>query len=101
MAKNAKSKKQEQKYESHEIEVTRAHLYQPKKGSAITFFDMEVNGVKVYGCKLMESKKGDKFVSWPSYKGSDDEYHNHVWVGLSEEDLEQIEKEVDELLEED
>lgn len=52
-------------------------------------FDLEVNGIKVYGCRVVESKNGD-FISWPSRKGSDDKYYNHVYIPLSEDDQKAI-----------
>ena len=36
-----------------EIKVTRAHAYKDQ-----LFFDMVVNGVSIYGCRLVDGKKG-------------------------------------------
>lgn len=84
-----------------EIEVTRAHQYANKKTKKeTTFFDMKVNGVSIYGCTLVEGKNGT-FVSFPSYKGSNDKYYNHAWVELSDDDIELIETLVSDALEED
>lgn len=84
-----------------EIEVTRAHQYANKKTKKeTTFFDMKVNGVSIYGCTLVEGKNGT-FVSFPSYKGSNDKYYNHAWVELSDDDIELIETLVADALEED
>ena len=65
-------------------------------GDAV-FFDMEVNGVTIYGCKVIEGKNGD-FISFPSHKGKDDKYYNHVWVKLSDDDTAAIVKQVEEML---
>lgn len=93
MAKNKKS--------DLDIEVTRAHQYANKKTKKeTTFFDMKVNGVSIYGCTLVEGKNGT-FVSFPSYKGSNDKYYNHAWVELSDDDIELIETLVSDALEED
>ena len=53
------------------------------------FFDMEVNGVIIYGCKVVEGSKGD-FISFPSHKGKDGKYYNHAWIKLSDEDTKEI-----------
>lgn len=52
-------------------------------------FDLEVNGIKVYGCRVVEGKNGD-FISWPSRKGSDDKYYNYVYIPLGEDDQKAI-----------
>ena len=94
--KRAKNKKSDL-----EIEVTRAHQYANKKTKKeTTFFDMKVNGVSIYGCTLVEGKNGT-FVSFPSYKGSNDKYYNHARVELSDDDIELIETLVSDALEED
>lgn len=83
------------------IEVTRAHVFVNKKAKKeTTFFDMKVNGVSIYGCTLVDGKKGT-FVSFPSYKGSNDKYYNYAWVELSEEDIEHIQDLVSYALEDD
>jgi beta-fructofuranosidase len=51
----------------------------------------------LYGCRIVEYKGGD-FVSFPSRKGSDDKYYNHVWVKLSDDDTAAIVKQVEEML---
>lgn len=94
-------KKSEKKIQELEIEVTRAHNYANKKTKKeTTFFDMKVNGVSIYGCTLVEGKNGT-FVSFPSYKGSNDKYYNHAWVELSDDDIESISDQVQQLLDEE
>lgn len=73
---------------SNEIKVLRAKKY---KGTQ--FVDLEINGVKVYGCRLIDSKTG-KFIGFPSYKGSDGKYYSHAYIELSEEEIEQIENDI-------
>lgn len=96
----SKSKKEVPQYEDHEIEVVRAREWQPKKGDPVCFVDLTINGVSINGCMLRDGKNGS-FISFPSYQGSDKKYYNHVWVGLSENDIKQIEEDVDKLLDED
>lgn len=92
---NINTKKQ---VENHEIKVTRAKEleYQGKKNIV---FDMIVNGVTIYNCKLL-NKDNAYFVGFPSVVGTDkegkDRYYNRVYVKLTPDDItnivDQIEK---------
>lgn len=62
------------------IEIVRA-----KEWNGKIFFDMKVNGVTIYGCTLIEGKKGT-FVGFPQQKGKDGKYYKRAFVELSEED---------------
>lgn len=54
-------------------------------------FDMIVNDVTIYGCKLIQKKNSDElFVAFPSRKGTDDKYYNDAYVDLSDEDTQNI-----------
>lgn len=86
-------KKKEEQTVTIDAKVTRAKQF--KDGGVV--FDMQVNGVSIYGCRVIESKNGD-FVSFPSYKGSDDKYYSHAWVKLSDEDTEAIVKQVEDMI---
>ena len=61
------------------------------------YFDVVINGVTIYGCKVIEGKNGD-FVSFPSHKGKDGKYYNHAYVKLSDDDTAGIVKQVEEML---
>lgn len=52
-------------------------------------FDMIVNDVTIYGCRLLEGKNG-MFVSFPQRKDKDDKYYNIAYVGLSTADVDNI-----------
>lgn len=52
-------------------------------------FTLTVNGVTVYGCNVVEGKNGD-FISFPSYKGKDGKYYNHVYIPLTDKEQEGI-----------
>ena len=75
-----------------EAKVTRANQVENT-----VYFDVELNGITVYGCKVVEGKNGD-FISFPSHKGKDGKYYNYVWVKLSDEDTAAIVKQVEEML---
>lgn len=61
------------------------------------YFDVVINGVTIYGCRVIEGKEGD-FVSFPSHKGKDDKYYNHVYVKLDDEATKDIIHQVEEML---
>ena len=77
-------KKKEDNAVTVEAKVTRANQV-----NDTVFFDMEVNDVSIYGCKVVEGSKGD-FISFPSHKGKDGKYYNHAWIKLSDNDTKDI-----------
>ena len=70
-----------------ECVVTRAK--EVKEGTVA--FDMEVNGVKIYGCWYKEgTNKEYQIVNLPQEKGKDGEYYSIVWFPMSKEVREDI-----------
>lgn len=58
-------------------------------------FDMTINGVKIYGCFVIEGKDGD-FISFPSQKSDKNgKYYHHVYAALSDKDMSDILAEVE------
>ena len=55
------------------------------------FFDLTLNGVRIYGAKLIEGKNG-WFIGYPSKKPAkkSGKWYNHVWAPLSEDDTAEI-----------
>lgn len=53
-------------------------------------FDLELNGVCIYGCHIAESRDGNEFIGFPSRKGSDGKYYSVAWAPLSEDDTADI-----------
>ena len=54
-------------------------------------FDMIVNDVTIYGCKLLLKKDSDEtFIAFPSRKGTDGKYYNYAYVRLSDEEVNDI-----------
>ncbi len=53
-------------------------------------FDLVVNDVSIYGCKIVEGKNGD-FVSFPSRKGKNGKYYSYAYVKLTASDVDAIE----------
>lgn len=75
-----------------EAKVTRANQVKDT-----VYFDVVINGVTIYGCKVVEGKNGD-FISFPSHKGKDDKYYNHVYIKLTDEQTSDIIHQVEEML---
>lgn len=92
MKKNSKvkSKKVVETLEVSSWEVL--NVRQTKKG--FVFFNLELNGITIYGCKVIESDNGD-FISFPSYKGSDDKYYSHVYARLDDMLVQEIIAEIE------
>ena len=85
-------KKKEASNVTIDAKVTRANQV-----NDTVLFDVVINGVTIYGCKVIEGKNGD-FISFPSHKGKDGKYYNHAWVKLSDDDTAAIVKQVEEML---
>lgn len=60
-------------------------------------FDMTVNGISIYGCRVVETKNGD-FIALPQRKGNDGKYYSIVWARFSEDDQRDILAEVEKQL---
>jgi DNA-binding cell septation regulator SpoVG len=97
LRRNKQMKKQNNDTVDYKALVTRAK--EVKEGSVA--FDMEVNGVKIYGCWYNEykNKKGEDGVmlSFPSYK-SGDKYYSHCWFPISKELREDIVAQIEKLV---
>lgn len=85
-------KKKEEVNVQIDAKVTRANQVENT-----VYFDVVINGVTIYGCKVIEGKNGD-FVSFPSHKGKDGKYYNHAYIKLSVVDTAAIVKQVEEML---
>lgn len=92
MKKPATTKKEVSNLKLESYDVTRANMV----GDTV-FFDLIINGIAVYGCKVFEGKNGD-FISLPSRKGKDDKYYSIVYFRLSDEDQKIILDTVEKLL---
>lgn len=90
-------KKPEKKTESavQSVEVVRAKSFD--NGGVV--FDVTINGVSIYNCRVVEGKNGD-FISFPARKGSDGNYYSHAYIKLTEDDTKKIVGLVEKALEE-
>ena len=99
------SKKESSSKKEYEVNVLAARQ---TKNDSIVMVDLEVNGVKIYSCIFKEVtvkkdgekyKKGDKcyMLNLPQEK-SGDKYYNRAWFPVSNENIEDICKQVESLL---
>lgn len=77
----------------HSFTVDRVHVFED---GSVTFNMIVDNFVRVYGLRIFDGRDGKPFISFPSRKGKDDKYWNHVYCPLSPEDVENIAKQVEE-----
>ena len=77
------------------VKVVRAKAFD--NGGVI--FDVELNDITIYGCRVVEGKNGD-FVSFPSRKANDGNYYSHAYVKLTADDTKEIISQVEKALEE-
>lgn len=77
-----------------EFEVKRVHA-----ANKVVFFDAVINGITIYGCKVIEGKNGD-FIAFPSNLGQDGKYYSVVYINLSPEDAKKLLKAVQDKLDE-
>lgn len=94
--KNAKA----EKATTYNVEVKRAKELE----NGTIMFDMEVNGVTIYGCSykvLTRKDNGEEFakIGFPSRKGSDDKWYNQVYFKVDDEIIAAIEKGIDAVVE--
>ena len=85
------------KKEVNEVVNVEAKVTRANQVGETVYFDVVINGVTIYGCKVVEGKNGD-FISFPSHKGKDEKYYNYVYIKLSDEQTAGIVKQVEEML---
>ena len=93
---NTESKAKSNKVEELKIDsfsVNRVHQFD---NGGVTF-DMTVNGISIYGCRVVETKDGD-FIGLPQRKGNDGKWYSIVWAKFSEADAKDILAEVEKQL---
>ena len=78
------------------FKVTRAVVLE----SGSVSFDMELNGISIYGCFVAESKENGDFISFPQRKGSNGKFYSIVWAKLSDDDSKAILQEVERIINE-
>ena len=87
--------KKGQPAQDHKLSVERVHQFDD---GSITF-NLTVDGfVNIYGCRIYDGKEGKPFISFPSRKGNDGKYWNHAYIKLTDEQTEDIARQIEEKL---
>ena len=101
--KNSKKEAETKEVKPLEITVKRAKDFSDDEKTSIAI-DLEVNGVTIYNCWYREGKKKDgidySMVAFPSREDPKNKgkYYNHAYVKLSEEDVENIASQIEQLI---
>lgn len=87
---------------NYTIIVTRAKDIS-KDDNTVVMFDMQVNGVTIYGCcykSIVSKKTGDTLyiVQLPQRKGADGNYYNVAFFPINKDITERIEKQLNRIL---
>ena len=90
-------KQNTQTEEVNEINVLNFEVSRVNQYKDTVFFDLTINEIKIYGCTVVEGRKGD-FISFPSKKGKDDNWYSIVYARLSANDQDIILAEVEKQL---
>lgn len=53
-------------------------------------FSVELEGVSLYGMKLVENKNGERFISMAQIRGKNGKYYNNYFINLSDKQKEDI-----------
>ena len=94
-----KGAEKKEKRVEYVVKVLRAKDFTEKsKLDTNVAFDMEVNGIKIYGCWFKEgtSKDGKDYsvISLPSQKGKDGNYYSVAWFPISKELTKEIREQI-------
>ena len=80
----------------HSYSVRRAKEF--KDGGIV--FDLYVDDITIYGCRIIQGKKGD-FIAFPQRQGKDGKYYSNVYLSLTEEETQEILEKVCKILEDE
>lgn len=96
---NAGDGKERKTMELRDFAVRRAHCGTTQDGKTWILADLELNGMTVYGVRVVSGKNGD-FLSFPQRKGQDGKYYAIVYAPLCKEDQDAILKKIEQVLNE-
>ena len=98
-----KGAEKKEKIVDYVVNVLRAKDFTEKsKLDTNVYFDMEVNGIKIYRCWLEDgiNKDGKEYslISLPSQKGKDGNYYSVAWFPISKELTKEIREQIVKML---
>ena len=91
--KKAAETKEVKTVELTSLEVLRARMFDWG-----TVFDAVINGITIYGMRVLTTSADVDFIAFPSSKGKDGKYYNHCYARFSEDDQGKILSAVGEVL---
>lgn len=96
-SKSQKTKRERPEYE-YELKVTRV-----LDGKYGILFDLEINHVTIYGCRLCETREGVPFVGFPQQrdKRDKDKWWSVAYAPLTQKQTEEILNQISQQLQED
>ena len=88
---NPNRRKKEKPAFDFEIQVTRV-----LDGKYGVLFDMVINNVTIYGCRVAETKDGTPFVGFPQKKGRDNKWWSVAYAPLTAEQNAEVMRQIGE-----
>lgn len=89
--------KKEDKKKAESLKITDCEIVRAVNNDYGVFFDVKINGIKINGCSLMQTKdEGKVFIAFPSKQGKDKKYYPVVSAYISDDDTQMIIKMIDE-----
>ena len=84
-------KKEKQESKKEYLKITDCEIVRAVNNDYGVFFDMKLNGIKINGCSLMQTKdEGKVFIAFPSKQGKDNKYYPVVSAYISDYDTQKI-----------
>jgi hypothetical protein len=84
-----KGKKEREKKET--LKIIDCEIVRVVNNDYGVYFDMKLNGIKINGCSLQQTKdEGKVFIGFPSKQGKDKKYYPVVSAYISDDDTQKI-----------
>lgn len=98
--KGGKGKKTQRERPEYEYEIKVTRVLDGKYG---ILFDMEINHVTIYGCRLCETREGVPFVGFPQQrdKHDKDKWWSIAWAPLTQKQTELVVDQISQQLQDD
>lgn len=91
MTLNLGGKKEKQESKKEYLNIIDCEIIRALNNDYGVFFDMKLNGIKINGCTLQQTKnEGYIFIAFPSRKGKDGKYYPVVSAYISDGDTQKI-----------
>ena len=89
---------------TRDFEVVRANSWKDKKSKKeCKFFSLKLtldddSEIMFYNLTILENKKGEEFISFPSRKGDEGKYYSYYFIKFTEDEVEDIINQVNAML---